>query len=720
MQNSPKLSPSSSQPEISADSSTTSASDTSNSNADSAKATSSQLSLIKRSERFLWLSALPPLLFVGIAMSARNPNSTVIVSSSGNTLIAQNSAPVAVLSSADTMVTSLKPIGGFATLNGQLQPAIQVRGEAPIEGRVTDVLVKPGQRVTVGDPILRVESRVKAPGSQSAMRKQAAAEAAQVEAAHQQEKLQGKLATRQEKLLAAQQRVAQAQKRVAQARTVVGRLAKGEHISRMEVAALATPELSTRLAARGSVASRRTEAREAAQKDTQKAAAVTTWRAAKKDADQARHESDAALAQSSDAKRAAQSAAKEVEAKKQTVKESQALLAKLQGAALDDAKTNLAKAQVAAQDAETKASDLQKAATLAESKSDKLRKASTEADRKLAKLPDPASFETREKTATPTAKPTEKTSAGGELLSPNEALQLAETAVSESKQAAAEAERLKDEIDSYSRQVNSLHATLNSTSSNLESAQMAVVESKIAEKLEAVRSPATGVVLDIADSSRSVAPGETIIAIGRPDRLEVRFDDVSEAWKNLKVGTKLPAAIQNGTQKVAVLAELQEIKEPKKGSPAILITAIDNPRQPSGGRRFRPGLAVQCSIPRPGMRQSLSVPSSALWRDDKGQTLIAVLVPVANAATPILSPTATVAEATPEVPPVADTPSASAAPLSNNFQVQWRTVTTGQGDALQQEIAGGLQAGERIALRPAELHDLTEKHGLGVVVQLSA
>ena len=208
-------------------------------------------------------------------------------------------------------------------------------------------------------------------------------------------------------------------------------------------------------------------------------------------------------------------------------------------------------------------------------------------------------------------------------------MKLAEATIDESKQAAVEAERLKAEIDSYARQVKTLHTTLNSTSDNLESAQMAVVESKIAEKLEAVRAPATGVVLDIADSSQSVTPGETIIAIGRPDRLEVRFEDTSDAWKTLRIGSQLPAAIQEGTQKTSVLAELQDIEKPKNGSPAVLITAIDNPRQATGGRRFRPGLAVQCSIARPGARQSLSVPSVALWRDTAGQTMVAVLVPTA-------------------------------------------------------------------------------------------
>ncbi len=611
-----------------------------------------------------------------------------------------------MLTSADTMVTSLKATGGFATLNGELQPAIQVRGQAPIAGRVTQVLVKTGQQVTVGDPILRVEGKVKAPGSQTAIRKQDAAEAAQVAAAHQQEALQKKLASRQEKLLAAQQRVAQAQKRVSQARTVVGRLAKGERITRTEVAALITPELSTRLAARGSSTSHRSEARDAAQKDSQKEATLAAWRAAKKDAEQARREADLAVTANSEAKRDAKNATKDAAIKKQAVKDAQAQLAKLQGDALEEARTTLAKAQVAAQDAETKASDLQKVVTLAESKSERLRKVATETDQKLAKLPEPTSLNAPEKSAKPAAKPE-----GSEALSASDAVKLAESTIDESKQAAAEAERLKNEIDSYARQVKTLHTTLNSTSDNLESAQMAVVDSKIAEKLESVRAPATGVVLDIADSSQSVTPGETIIAIGRPDRLEVRFEDASDAWKTLKIGVRLPAAIQEGAQKTPVFAELQEIEEPKNGSPAVLITAIDNPRQAKGGRRFRSGMPVQCSVARPGVKPSLSIPSAALWRDTAGQTMVAVLVPTARENSQENAPTEQPDSAFP-MPPVTS--------VSGTFRVQWRAVTTGAGNALQQEISGGLQPGERIALRPAPLHELTEKHGPDALVQLSA
>ena len=120
-----------------------------------------------------------------------------------------------------------------------------------------------------------------------------------------------------------------------------------------------------------------------------------------------------AVTANSEAKRDAKNAAKDAAAKKQAVKDAQAQLAKLQGEALEEARTALAKAQVAAQDADAKVADLQKAITLAESKSERLRKVAAEIDQKLAKLPEPASLNAPEKSATPTAKPTESRGAFG-------------------------------------------------------------------------------------------------------------------------------------------------------------------------------------------------------------------------------------------------------------------------------------------------------------------
>lgn len=684
---------------------------------------------MRRSERALIASAIPPLLFVGFALCVRNPvpqdaQSARLAQSGFATTLAK---PIAgVLSPADTMIASLKPTGGFSTLSGELQPAIQVRGQAPIEGRVTQVLVKTGQQVTVGEPVLRVESKVKAPGSRSAIRKQDAAEAAQVAAAHQQEALQGRLATRQQKLTEAQARVARAQKRVAMARAIVGRLARGENISRAEVATLSATEPKTRLASRGTASQRREEVREAAQTEAKKEAALAARRTAQQEAEQAHREAERATLAANEAKSDAQKALKTAQTKADgTNTKNSATKDTPKEGIKDPARLTVAptKAPNTAEN-DDKVIALQKIADKKEAEATRLRMAAAEADKKLAALPDPtkvAATPTPEKTATPV-----------ETLSPNEAMQLAQDALGESKQAAAEAERIKEEIDSYAHQVNSLQSRLSSTSNNLQAAQMQVVESKIAEKLEAVRSPATGVVLDVAETSSNVTPGETIIAIGRPDRLEVRFEDKSDAWKTLKTGAQLPVTVQSDGENAAILAEVQDIKVPRRpGQAALVTTVINNPRRENGnGRRFRSGLKVQCSISRPGARSALTIPSAALWQETDGRTLVAVLVPLEQDSQPPVSETPRIAPQTDQNTPVLPAPPAPSEPAqpatalpaapTMTFHVEWRTVTTGEGNALQREIAVGLKPGERIALRPAPLREITSTHGPDAVVKLSA
>lgn len=95
--------------------------------------------------------------------------------------------------------------------------------------------------------------------------------------------------------------------------------------------------------------------------------------------------------------------------------------------------------------------------------------------------------------------------------------------------------------------------------------------------------------------------------------------------------------------------------------------------------------------------------------------MVAVLVPTSVPAP--LSAQSALPTPPPSSSEAQELPAASA---TSTFRVQWRTVVTGHGDELQQEIAGGLQPGERIALRPAPLRELTEKQGPDAIVQLSA
>ncbi len=659
---------------------------------------SSRLNARKIDRAGLW-SCVPVVLFCsfGIALRTPEPGAQTLADSSAvaamRTAEIKQGAPrlaiAGVLAADETMITSLRSAGGYATLRGELAPAIQVRGEAPIGGRVTQVLVRTGQQVRVGDPIMRVEGKVNAPGSKSAERKQDAAENAQVAVSNQQNTLQSKLMARQTKLQKVQQRVTAAQKRVALAREVVQRMARGESVTRPDVAAIATPQLFTRLAARGASSS--------AERATN-AIRETERREAEQAAKQSRREAKLALDAAELAQREAEAAIKLAQSKKQAAKDAQTQIAKaeaqlaagtLKSADVEAARALSTTAQNAAQESAAKAETAQKIADAREADAEKLRAAATFSDKKLTQLPE---VETPLPTSAPTSSPAP--------LSADEATQIAQSAIEESADASAEAERLKREINSYARQVKSLHTRLTNAGENLEAAQMDVVESKIAEKLEAVRSPASGIVLNVAASSSQVSQGETIIAIGRPDQLEIRFEDVSDAWKSLKPGALLPAVVQSGSEAIPIMAELREITAPKTaGAAAILLTNIANPRAENrSGRRFQSGLKVTCSIPRPGTREALSVPSTALWRDESGKNLVAVLSPLVHAvpsATDILAPT-------------------------DLYRVEWRAVTTGLGDGVAREIDGGLQPGERIALRAEPLRQLTQTHGPDAVVKLSA
>lgn len=661
---------------------------------------SSRLIARKIDRAGLW-SCVPIVLFcgIGLALRAPEPGGQTLADSSAVAAmraveIKQGAPQVAVagvLAADETMIMALRPASGYSTLRGELAPAVQVRGEAPIGGRVTQVLVRTGQKVRVGDPVMRVEGKVNAPGSKSAQRKQDAAENAQVAASKQQDALQNKLLARQARLQKAQQRVNAAQQRVALAREIVQRMARGENVTHSDVAAIATPQLSTRLAARGASSTSSAERAGNTLREAER-------REAAQNARQSRRKAKLALDAAELARREAEAAGKLAQTKKQAAKDAQAQIAKaeaqvaagtLKNADVEAARTLATAAQSAAQESAAKADAAQKIAEARDADADKLRAAATFSDKKLAQLP---GAETPSPTIAPAASPAP--------LNADEAAQLAQSAIQESAEASAEAERLKREIDSYARQVKSLHATLTNVGQNLETAQMDVVESKIAEKLEAVRAPASGVVLDVAASSREVTQGETIIAIGRPDQLEIRFEDVSNAWKSLKPGALLPAVVQSGGDAIPVMAELREITGPKTtGEAAILLTNIANPpTENRRGRRFQPGLKVTCSVPRPGTRESLSVPSTALLHDESGKDLVAVLSPLVNAvpsATDILAPT-------------------------DLYHVEWRTVTAGHSDGVAREIDGGLQPGERIALRAEPLRRLTQTHGPDAVVKLNA
>ena len=232
----------------------------------------------------------------------------------------------------------------------------------------------------------------------------------------------------------------------------------------------------------------------------------------------------------------------------------------------------------------------------------------------------------------------------------------------------------------------------------------------------------------------------------------------------IPVSGKVPVKKVANSGGVAIVARLRAVEAPRRpGQPAIMEAVIFNPRRlvatPSGLRRrriFRPGMAILCSIDKPGKRRVISVPSGAIVRDapDGNRGWIAVLTP-APAPAPALvppahddaavapGPSASAVEAVAPGLVTSDDASDDVSPGSDSaptetlgaqretstetpqgidhgswLRIELRRVVLGPGDGVQQEIANGLREGERIALRPAALRALTARFGSRAAVRL--
>jgi hypothetical protein len=153
----------------------------------------------------------------------------------------------------------------------------------------------------------------------------------------------------------------------------------------------------------------------------------------------------------------------------------------------------------------------------------------------------------------------------------------------------------------------------------------------------------------------------------------------------------------NGVQPsaVPVTVRIREVIEPAgPNKPAVLRVAVFNPRRRTvdnrvAQRRFRPGMALLCSVDKPGSRRSISIPNAAVLREGKDQAVVAVLAPATEGSM-----------------------------NDGAHRIEWRPVTLGESDGVQQEIAGGLRGGERIALQPLALRSFVNSNGAQATVRL--
>lgn len=176
------------------------------------------------------LACVPAIALLGLAVCVPRVT-TSFVPDNGSPYSSFNGH----LDGQQTLVVLPRRHGLQSLLQGQVEPAVAVTGQAPIGGHVSRVWVKQGQRVAVSDPILSLTNSVVKQASAHAREAQTDAERAQVKAVGQQTALQERMASAQQRLQAAQHRVTAAAERLASARELVQRLKRGEEVPMSDI-----------------------------------------------------------------------------------------------------------------------------------------------------------------------------------------------------------------------------------------------------------------------------------------------------------------------------------------------------------------------------------------------------------------------------------------------------------------------------------------------------
>jgi hypothetical protein len=696
------------------------------------------------------MATAPALLLMGLSAALRGAPAPqalqpVVDTSLVDTLQGSSMLRDGVLSPSQTMVVAAHQSSGAVLLRGRLQPAVEVAGKAPLSGQVSRVMVEPGEFVQVNDRVLQLSSGASSRPAPRVERLQTSAERAQVAAAQAQETLQQRMLSAQQRLVAAQQRVDRARKRVEEAQSAIAKLQRGEVPLATPSEEPSEPDVSTREAPQ-----------ERARPQGQSAAVRAANRDALQDAQNEERSALRSLERASQkaaaAHRALTEAEQDVRTKTQKLLDARATAAQntpkptpddgsagessgtAAKAAVSEAENEATAARARAQTARNEAAAADRAVAAARTAA----RQSAEKARLLRNLQDLPLFadnddsrpdRSRERSRSRrdgsgrSARRQQAAPTASSVTSVEDAVRLVQSAMDESNAAVADARRIKQEVQRYERQVRRTEEELNETGKGLEAAQQRVLDATIQANLSVVRAPASGVVLWVAPIADEVSSGETIITIGRREVLQARLVDHSGAWKNIKRDDMLSAVVQvadkpvsNGgaasaaasgdattasgvvaADAVPVMVRVREVIEPARpGEPAVLRVAVFNPRRNGGAgavrRRFRPGMALLCSVDKPGDRSTISVPNAAVLRDVNSERgVVAVLAPVA--------------------------PDGSAG-SDGAHRIEWRPVTLGESNGVQQEIASGLSSGDRIALQPQALRAFVNAYGPQATVRL--
>jgi hypothetical protein len=671
--------------------------------------------------------AAPAVLTLALMYGLRNTPLPQPLAAPGDRLTpgqaAANSRISALLPVSATMIIAPDQAAGYHPLEGKLQPAVRVIGKAPTTGQVSRVLVAPGQQVNVGDKVMQLSMGPTSLAPTAADHRQSVAEAAQVAAANQQDALQQKIQQTQARLHEAQFRVNAAQRRVAEARELVAQL---KHDNATESAAGATAPAN---AAHGaSTAHSATPSHEDRLNQQRYSAAVREADQAGKEATAAGdklHAAERAEARATEALKTSQEKLKAATANADHVQE-QFDDNKAKGSDVEKARSTLADAKGAVEEATTRLETARKEVKEKQADESDARANAKGATARVADLMRHVKVFDQDSDATPTssATPVHSEHHATNHVSIAEAAQIVRSAVEESDAAVRNAERIKNQLDGYSRQVNNNAHRLDTTSQNLATAQERVMEDTIRRGLSNVRAPATGTVTWVAELAQEVSEGDPLIRIGQPDELEARLEDHTDTWKHLQPGMVLHALVQTtapmpnvapqmtaaaalGSHKLLaqptvlvpaqtpnvtpVQVRLREVQAPAKpGEPAVLVITVYNPPLTNalGQHQLHPGLTISCSVGDVAQGHEVNIPVSAIRRDATGSNVVAVLKPADDTS------------------------------LQGPYQIDWRSVSLGPVVGAEQKVVSGLLPGERIALQPDKLYDLTATYGPQATVRL--
>lgn len=585
-----------------------------------------------------WAS-VPAIFLLGLGLVLRDkplPTPLSVELSSASSPLAPLSADL-VVDEAQTLVVQPVLNKGSVTWHAQLREARGITGRAPIAGQITRVWVKEGQHVEVGDRILRIAASGAVLPDEPAPRLangrlEQRAEAAQVEASRDQNRLQGKMARAQAQLAQAQERVARAKTRIAETTEIVRLLQAGI------ASGDANPQIeysnSVDNAADSSAAPVDNENAQHAATEA-RANAVAEARNAARLAERAQSRANAARASAADAEAAARSASQKARSLRETrerdlreTKEAAQAPADEPLARSDSAdakakpkdtprplhKTSVS--QSAVDDADARAQNLTKSAAQARDKARSLANEASQArdaaqnaqagSSRLAKQLQVFGDDNQAPKVVKPRAPRKTTHRSQTLPSVEDAVRMVRAATEESADAQREARRLQVQVEEYAQQAKTTGENLASSSSELGSEQQSAMNRTLNQTLETnlsvMRAPASGTISWVASATDTIGEGAPILRMGNRGALQARFVDYSGLWRNLQTDSVISALVSEAEQRPSAT---RSQTSRNKSSPSGVSASSTQVAAPSKQRNNRDSIEATAYI------ESISPPENA-------------------------------------------------------------------------------------------------------------